>query len=601
MTWSPGSTGGQTRNKPQQQDEQDNAQATNKQKSTKTLPGSAPYGPQDQAGLKGNPGTTKGTEVFRQFEATDAQNAKDVLKNPAPAGPNAGKRTVDVKHGQGNPLRLPAETTPTDQDLYTVTETIDDKSSTWQKFSHSVRSTFTSSTSTAISGTTAAPHLLSGVDEKTIFINDQPTADDVAQGGVGDCYFLAGVIEIATKDAGKIKNTIQLAGTGVKTVFYYYDPAEAGPDKFKPVDVITDKKVLMEPDGHGGFRMAAAKARLAPKPSVSEWFAKKEGDVLKVYRKNVFQAALWVPFLEKAYAKFAQKHGQYGNFNNEKGNDLTDSKGKQRSGYDIIDGGHSQLVYGLFYGKGADTGAKRVYNSQASASLLDPANLDHIRLLLNFQGKGMKAGEKMMLTAGVEKEMLIHRIQSALTRSLALKETGKPKNAALKTALAATKTWTDSFVTAETAGDDAKQKTAIKGLVAAARILSDPANYPALHDPKAPKTYVNLNELLSTARHLGTDHGGGQKFIFTGHAYSIINVVFKDTADKVLDLNLAKLNQEAKRISRANSSVTIRNPHHTNSPNEHAKGVKGDTGEFTVTLDQFLRNFTHINKALIKT
>jgi hypothetical protein len=169
---------------------------------------------------------------------------------------------------------------------------------------------------TAIKGTVGAP-IVEQTAAPGLYIANQPSANDVEQGALGDCYFLSTLIEIATRDPGHIKSIMKPDGQGGATVTLWRDQARRAdapdPDKANTalvpvtVPVSGDLAVNVADDLVHGARL-----RCAPSPRSRDYYAKLDGAALEVHRKDLFEVARWVPLLEKAYAQFAQAYGQYG-------------------------------------------------------------------------------------------------------------------------------------------------------------------------------------------------------------------------------------------------------------------------------------------------
>ncbi len=80
------------------------------------------------------------------------------------------------------------------------------------------------STISEISGAVDAPIVDEAADE-SIFIDPGPTADDVQQGGIGDCWDMATFIGIVNRDPGKIRSMMTPDATGGASVTFYYKQA----------------------------------------------------------------------------------------------------------------------------------------------------------------------------------------------------------------------------------------------------------------------------------------------------------------------------------------------------------------------------------------
>jgi hypothetical protein len=109
-----------------------------------------------------------------------------------------------------------------------------------------------------------------------------------------------------------------------------------------------------------------------------------------------------------------------------------------------------------------------------------------------------------------------------------------------------------------------------------------------------------LLELLNNIKEAGTDTSQGQRNIYSEHAYAITGVDFKPSAPRMTELESTRSAAELGRINMTTSMVTLRNPHKTNVPDLFGTGAANQTGEFTMTLVQFLRNFSHIDQGVAR-
>jgi len=102
-------------------------------------------------------------------------------------------------------------------------------------------------------------------------------------------------------------------------------------------------------------------------------------------------------------------------------------------------------------------------------------------------------------------------------------------------------------------------------------------------------------ELLNDIKEAGTDASEGQRFSYSGHAYSIVRATFRPTTPNPANLTPTVLGA----INMETTQIKLRNPHGTNSPNAYG-APQNDTGEFDLTLAQFLRNFSEVEYGLVR-
>jgi hypothetical protein len=108
-----------------------------------------------------------------------------------------------------------------------------------------------------------------------------PKLSNIRQGGLGDCYFLAAIGSVVAEDPKLIKDAIRDNKDGTYSFRFYAD----GPlGSLQPVWVTVDKDLPVDSKG----RLAYAKG---------------------VDSDDDGKLELWVPLMEKAYAKFKDKYG----------------------------------------------------------------------------------------------------------------------------------------------------------------------------------------------------------------------------------------------------------------------------------------------------
>jgi hypothetical protein len=110
------------------------------------------------------------------------------------------------------------------------------------------------------------------------------------------------------------------------------------------------------------------------------------------------------------------------------------------------------------------------------------------------------------------------------------------------------------------------------------------------------RDYATLFELLLDIMNAGIDSTEGQRFIYSSHAYAITDVNFQPR------LRPDHLDADLPQLDPVTSTVTLRNPHHGNPPNplNEPQPPGHDTGAFTLTLDQFFRNFDQLDSGLVR-
>ena len=152
-------------------------------------------------------------------------------------------------------------------------------------------------------------------------------------------------------------------------------------------------------------------------------------------------------------------------------------------------------------------------------------------------------------------------------------------------------------------GDPAQEPKAKDKLLKAAREIAAPKSWPMLHRKSTPESLKDLLEVLVDVGDIDVDDDKGQRMVETEHAYSITGLVLKNAKGEDVQVDPATLAQKAGDIDAHKSQVTIRNPHRTDEPSVHGdkKPDDGkDDGNFTVDLEEFFRNFSTLDFAVIQ-
>jgi len=265
---------------------------------------------------------------------------------------------------------------------------------------------------------------------KSLYIGGQPSPNDVQQGGIGDCYFESALMSLAQRDPGKIKTMMQPDGKGGATVTLWrrqshdkslWEHITGGPEfDYIPVDVhVSSELCFWQGGGIRGNQLLSAQ-----QPKTQDWWAAVNAGKLEVHRKDEFEVARWAPLMEKAFARFAQTHGQYGGARGGKAANPTGS------GYDVIEGGLPMHVLSFIYGAEADSktadvkhGTMNWQPAQSQGVGLLTANSTVIDQLILLAGRGESASDAdpnaPNLTAVAFEGDMINRLGPAVTAAIA--------------------------------------------------------------------------------------------------------------------------------------------------------------------------------------
>ena len=367
-------------------------------------------------------------------------NMGDVVNAPK-AGTKTtqiGEKNVKVVRGEASPLHVEPLACPL-PDLILQEDNAD---SPPPGFSHV----------TEVDGTVAAPQVQQEA-AKGLYIGGAPRVDDVQQGGLGDCYMQADLQSIVARDPGKIPSMMTPDGNGGATVMFWrcqdhkpslWERIVGGPkrDWIQVAVTVTDQLQVHISNN----RVRGAQLRGAPDPKSYDYWAKINGTKAEVHRKDTFEVARWAPLMEKAYARFAQAHGQYG------GAHASNTFGGTTSGYKTIEGGYALEALYPFYGAAMDdptAGASWHNTSYPTTGSLVAANANVMDKLILLQGRGSetRAGDTdaPILTVGTSEDGYITRLQQLIPVAQADPDWAKveaPRQVLVATVLANINTWT---------------------------------------------------------------------------------------------------------------------------------------------------------------
>jgi len=366
-------------------------------------------------------------------------------------------------------------------------------------------------------------------------------------------------------------------------------------------------------NGRGGFSLKGAQLRAADTAHGSKWWGQITGTQAEVHKRDEYDTAMWAPLMEKAFAGFTERYGQYGGSQNE--------APPAGSGYDQINGGWSHQTMFMFYGAQADMAGANGGNVQqqpitwAPGSQVLAANPRIVDQLILLQGRGETpaAGETQapIVTATSMVHLLIPRLLAAIPVAQADADwanvsAAEQANIATVTAAINTHTALPNDAAGVTGGPKALARAAIG--TACSNAISV-ANAPTLLLPARSNAVKSMVELVLDLKNIGTDNSPGQRNIYGDHVYSVVGVNFCSTTGVGVPLNAMPANLRPPLfplVDTTVSSVTLRNPHHGNTPDATNSGVGPDgptrgvasSGIFHMNLEQFFRNYTSVESGV---
>lgn len=421
----------------------------------------------------------------------------------------------------------------------------------------------------------------------------QPVIQDIKQGSIGDCYFLAALSHMVAQDPTRIKRVMTLQGDKATTVLHHWKGR-----RWEPAIIQTNLN-LLRLKGKGG-KIVGAQPRVdnREKTEKRRWYADLQGKQLVINRETFFDAAMWVPLVEKAWIRFAQQYGKYG----VKGGD------DKKSPYNVVNkGGLGRRCLSLFYGNstsGSKIG-KIKYTPTGNSSGLDPNLLSQNRaLLLQLVNLKKPTGQPKTMVFASSHDEAIPRLEAQIGVVLS-----SPEGRALPRSQRRKLLYTAGRVGRYNSANGKNKKKLHDQIVKRCTWhIRKRGRYRinGLHADNAPAKFKQLLELMVTLSRRGVDSGRkgnkagnpGQRFIEPKHAYAVLAAAFKDSSGNALERNRLRTILQGNGnipIDPTKSTVNLHNPWRHGEPDPRLKGIadnKND-GSFQLKLDQYLRTFTH--------
>lgn len=364
-------------------------------------------------GERGTAGGGAATTTHRAPTLGDSVNAPGAA-GPAPIQPGAAN--VKINATRARPLHFDGPSSPVPNAVFETGAAVSP-----------APAGFTAVTERR--GTVEAP-MVEQTADPGVYIQNEPTPDDVQQGGIGDCYFQAALLGMSGRDPGRIKSMISADGRGGATITLWRrqdhrrtlrERITGGGDTYDytPVQIaVSDQLAFNISNG----RIHGAQLRCAPQPGSVDYWADLNGSALEVHRKDVYQVARWAPLMEKAYARFCQQYGQYG------GAAPAGQTGSPAGtpGYDGINSGVANYALHVLYGAHADAPGAMSYEwmtafPSAGNNIL-AANPRVVDQLLQLAGRGETArpGDTTspILTANTDPDLQITNLATAITNAM---------------------------------------------------------------------------------------------------------------------------------------------------------------------------------------
>lgn len=449
-----------------------------------------------------------------------------------------------------------------------------------------------------IMGNEADPILSNGLVDEPLYIGGAPRPEDIAQGGMGDCYFLAPLHQIVSQDPSAITDNLSVSGNSVSFTFQVVDSPEG--DVYREEKVTTSADLLFAQDSNGKDDLVGAEVFADPEISESAWWVAYDQSLrsLDIHREDRHEAAAWVAYLEKLYALFAQKHGKYGDLAAPESDlqSLMNDDGTAKNMTEMIDGGFENRVYQMFYGADVTRKGEELFAGRQNQGSIVESNKKTITHLL-LLSKGEKSKEKLMLTVWASIEDHIQKFDVQVKQCVQSPEipSDSPVLLLLFDVLTDISLW-------KMETDEGKKEQLVEQIAKLAESLIDSEVWMILDESADKSQWQILLELAGNVQYAGTDTSDDERNVYSGHAYSVMGAVFRDVSGVEIQPDVKNLDTDLHKISLLDSRVQIRNPHRTNEPDLEANGPSDgvDDGVFEFSLDQFFRNFTATDFAKIE-
>lgn len=422
--------------------------------------------------------------------------------------------------------------------------------------------------------TVDSPLALSGLHPDRLYIDGAPAVEDIRQGDLGDCYFLAALTSVVAGDPGHLMSIISLQGDFITANLWEVTGKESnGELSWAPCTIAMDRSLLVDTEAG---RVVGAKIRTSDTLSERRWWAEFEGDELMVRSHDLYEAALWAPLMEKAYAIFAEAHGQDG----------TGSTGKGGTKA-IGNGGTNALATAVLYGPNIVGSQETTWMpTDSPQNTLDADHIPTLKGLAAIQPSTDDSCEPQSTTlvqAGTNTRDLFKKLAQDVDRAKEMPETE------------------DLDVTWLLLKLEGAAYIYVASHESAADILLEASHSPhwdALEAAGLPwqDLHETVDTLATTSKDWTSSGGKNQEDtslnLMTPHGYAVLSAEFTDRACAPLAVTPDTVEQFLTKIDPQSSSISLRNPHGTGEPTTHGTDQKDD-GIFTMTLHQYLHSFSH--------
>ncbi len=470
---------------------------------------------------------------------------------------------------------------------------------------------------TRVEGDLQNPNILHKIIPNNLFIDKKPHLEDVHQGNIGDCYFLAALLQVIKRDPQTIINMMKVNGSTVTTTFYHRKTVKRGflgigkKREWVAQDITVNFGALAvnksaESDSYMPY---GSLFRIAYEPKTSVWSANINNiNTMSIRRENMYEAAMWLKCIEQAYMLFARDYGKYG-------------KGKADASKNLMDGisgGHPDECMHMFFGNQIES--HKTYNTVNDGNRLDEssmyslmnakpleddklvhANRGILNLLYQYAVQTSDDKSYTFLMTGVsssDSAKMFTRYSSLACKQLDADLKQNPQSADLRKASEILRKISDlayqylNFSKNENfggnrEGETSKQLTNCRIKIdKLSRELKAIPGYQALSSKHYKTLEESIGIIVANVRSSEYERKDVKNlFIFSKHAYSINAVTLFDTQG-----NRIETPEQLKNIDLDASKVTLGNPHGTNKATLNEVEQARGRGDFDISLRSYLNH-----------
>lgn len=397
-------------------------------------------------------------------------------------------------------------------------------------------------------GSAENPLAYSDIVPDSLFIDGAPSPLDIAQGNIGTCWLLAGLGSVVSQGPSTIIEAMSIRD-GVVTVRLFRPEG----DDWVPVELQMPATLPRDADGY----LYGTPAQLAEQPKWSELYATIFDGELFVQENLYFEAALWVPMMEKAFALYADRYGLP--------SDREESGYAQRTGYDQIDRGFMRDSALVLLGPSAKT------DSIAFGAGLPGAPLKLLYALVRLSER-TPDGDMEIVTLNCSARNALQNLSVVIGQTLPELEDRVELHKSLLALAIDIDAW----------GVTGAQK-GIEALCWRASHAQNDLAGQISSSPNAERLYQNLDMV-------GDIGDEGEHGLVTSHLYAVLSAQLRDDQGQILDFPMGERQQQIARIDPVQSELTLFNPWGEHEPS-FQQGSYDNDGRFVLTLEQALRLF----------